>query len=321
MHFEQAVFLDRDSVGDDLDLSGLDGLAAHWTHYPATDAADTLARVRDAELVISNKVVLDRAILAECQRLKLICVAATGTNNVDLDAAREFGIVVSNVTAYGTPSVVQQVFALLLALTTRLFEHREAARDGRWADSPYFCVLDLPFRELAGKTFGIIGYGELGHGVAKVAEALGMQVLISQRPGGDGRPGRVPLEELLARADVITLHVPLADNTRNLMNAERLALMKPDAVLINAARGGIVDEQALADALQSGRLGGAALDVLSVEPPREGNLLLELDLPNLIVTPHVAWAARESRQRLMDQVADNIRAFLAGTPRNQVNAN
>jgi glycerate dehydrogenase len=318
MHFEKAVFLDRDSLGDDLDLSALDSLADHWDNYPATAAEDTLARVRDADLVLSNKVVLDRAILAECKRLKLICVTATGTNNVDLEAAREFGIVVSNVTAYGTASVVQQVFALLLALTTRLDEHRRAARDGRWANSPYFCVLGMPFRELAGKTLGIIGYGELGHGVEKVARAFGMEVLISQRPGGDGRPGRVPVDELLATADVVTLHVPLADNTRNLIGARELELMKDDAVLINAARGGIVDELALAEALEAGSIGGAGFDVLTVEPPRDGNVLLELDLPNLIVTPHVAWAATESRQRLMDQVADNIRAFLTGTPRNRV---
>jgi glycerate dehydrogenase len=318
MAFAHAVFLDRDSVGGDVDLSALTGLAGQWQHYPATDPDDTLARVRDAELVISNKVLLDRATLAECKRLKLICVAATGTNNVDLDAAREFGIAVSNVTGYATPSVVQQVFALLLSLTTRLEEHRAAARDGRWAASPYFCVLDLPFRELAGKTLGIIGFGELGHGVARVAEALGMQVMVSQRPGGAPRPGRVPLEELLARADVVSLHVPLAENTRHLIDTERLALMKPDALLINTARGGIVDEQALAEALQGGRLGGAGFDVLAVEPPRAGNILLQLDLPNLIVTPHVAWASRESRQRLMDQVAENVRAFLAGESRNRV---
>lgn len=320
MHFEKAVFLDRDSMGDDLDLSALDSLAAHWDNYPATAPEQTLERVRDADLVLSNKVVLDRAILAECKQLKLICVTATGTNNVDLDAAREFGIVVSNVTAYGTPSVVQQVFALLLSLTTRLQEHQAAAKDGRWAESPYFCVLGMPFRELAGKTLGIVGYGELGHGVAKVAEAFDMPVLISQRPGGDDRPGRVPLEELLKRSDVVSLHLPLTEDTRHLIGAEQLAMMKNDAVLINAARGGIVDEQALADALQAGTIGGAGFDVLSVEPPRDGNILLELDLPNLIVTPHVAWAATESRQRLMDQVADNIRAFIAGTPRNQVNA-
>lgn len=318
MHFEKAVFLDRDSMGGDLDLSALDGLASHWDNYPATAPDATLNRVRDADLVISNKVLLDRAILTECKRLKLICVAATGTNNVDLEAAREFGIAVSNVTGYGTPSVVQQVFALLLALTTRLDEHHTAARDGRWANSPYFCVLDLPFRELAGKTLGIIGFGELGHGVAKVAEAFGMEVIVSQRIGGEAKPGRVALDELLARADVVTLHVPLADNTRNLIGAEQLALMKPDAILLNAARGGIVNEEALAEALLSGQIGGAGFDVLAVEPPRDGNVLLDLDLPNLIITPHVAWAAKESRQRLMNLVTENIQAFLAGERRNRV---
>lgn len=318
MHFENAVFLDRDSMGDDLDLSALDSLASQWNHYPATTAEQTLARVRDAELVLSNKVLLDRDILAQCPRLKLVCVTATGTNNMDLVAAKELGIAVCNVTGYGTPSVVQQVFALLLALTTRLEEHRLAARDGRWANSPYFCVLGLPFRELAGKTLGIVGYGELGHSVAKVAEAFGMEVIISQRPGGEPRPGRVALDEVLQRADVVTLHVPLAENTRNLIDAPQLALMKNDAILLNVARGGIVNEQALAEALQTGQIGGAGVDVLSAEPPREGNVLLALDLPNLIVTPHVAWAARESRQRLMDLVVANIQAFLAGERRNRV---
>lgn len=318
MHFNQAVFLDRDSMGDDLDLSALDDLAAHWTHYPATSPADILARVRDADVVISNKVMLDAATLTACERLKLICVAATGTNNVDLVAARRLGIAVSNVTAYGTASVAQQVFALLLSLTTRLTEHHAAARDGRWANSPHFCVLDLPFRELAGKTLGIIGYGELGRGVARIGKAFDMKVIIAQRLGTTAQPDRVPLDDLLRQADVVSLHVPLADNTRHLINAERLALMKTDAVLINAARGGIVDEQALIEALQAGKIGGAGSDVLSNEPPRDGNPLLSLDLPNLIITPHVAWAARESRQRLMNQVAKNMRAFLAGEHSNRV---
>ena len=318
MHFNKAVFLDLDSMGSNLDLSALGPLATHWEQHSTTAPGETLERVRDAELVISNKVVLDHAILAECKQLKLICIAATGTNNVDLKAARELGIAVSNVTAYGTPSVVQHVFSMLLALTTRLEEHHEAARDGQWADSPYFCILDMPFRELAGKTFGIIGYGELGHGVARVAEAFGMELLISQRPGTEMQQGRVSLNDLLKRSDVVSLHIPLADNTRNLIGAEQLGLMKPDAILINTARGGIVDELALADALTTGNIGGAGFDVLTVEPPREGNVLLKLDLPNLIITPHVAWAAIESRQRLMDQVVDNIKMFLKGTRHNRV---
>ena len=318
MNFDQAVFLDLDSMGSNLDLSALESLATHWENHATTAADETLDRVRNAELVISNKVVLDRAILTQCNNLKLICLAATGTNNIDLKAAHELGIAVCNVTGYGTPSVVQHVFAMLLALTTRIEEHHEAARDGQWANSPYFCILDLPFRELAGKTFGIIGYGELGHGVARIAKAFDMQILVSQRPGGKPQQDRVPLNELLLRSDVISLHVPLADNTRNLIGSEQLSMMKKDAILINTARGGIVDEQALADALKSGEIGGAGFDVLTTEPPRDSNVLLELDIPNLIITPHIAWAANESRQRLIDQVVENIESFLKGEKRNRV---
>lgn len=316
--FEHAVFLDRDSVGNDIDLCDLTPLARQWTHYGTTSPQQALERLSQAQLVITNKVMLDRSLLANCPNLALICVAATGTNNVDLAAAQEFGITVCNVTAYGTASVAQQVFSLLLALTTRLDEHLVAARDGRWQRSPHFCVLDLPFRELSGKTFGIIGYGELGRGVAKIAAAFGMHILIAQRPGREVQAGRVSLDTLLKEADVVSLHVPLADNTRDLINAERLALMKPDAILINTARGGIVDESALLEALQQGRLGGAGFDVLGTEPPQAGNPLLASDLPNLLVTPHIAWAARESRQRLMRQVVANIQAYCAGNPINEV---
>jgi glycerate dehydrogenase len=250
--------------------------------------------------------------------LRLICIAATGTNNVDLAAARGRGIAVCNVTGYATASVVQHAFALILALTTRLAEHAAAARDGRWAASDLFCVLDFPFRELAGKALGIVGCGELGRGVARVAEAFGMTVLIAQRPGGPPQEGRLPLDELLARSDVVTLHLPLADNTRGLIGARELALMKPDALLIDTARGGIVDEAALVEALRCGRLGGAGVDVLAVEPPRGGSPLLDDPPPNLIVTPHVAWASREARQRLIEEVARNIEAFGEGRDRNRV---
>lgn len=318
MRFKHGVFLDRASVGADLKLCALDDLAEHWDFHPTTAPQETLPRILEADLVISNKVVLNRTTLATCKKLKLVCIAATGTNNIDLKAARELGVAVCNVTGYATPSVVQHVFSLLLALTTRLEEHQAAARDGRWAGSPFFCLLDMPFRELAGKTMGIVGYGELGQGVAKVAEAFGMKVIIAQRPGGEPQTGRVELNDLLAKSDVVSLHVPLADNTRNLLNAERLALLQPNAILINTARGGIVDEKALVEALRAGRIGGAGLDVLSEEPPVKGNPLLDLELPNLIVTPHVAWASLEARQRLMDQVAENIKAFLNGERLNRV---
>lgn len=315
----RGVFLDLDSMHPaDLDMSGLEACLADWRFHRATTVGQTAERVRSAELVVSNKVVLDRELLTANPQLRLICVAATGTNNVDLEAAAELGIAVTNVTRYATPSVVQHVLALMLSLTTRQREHATAALDGRWAEADQFCVLDFPFRELAGKILGIVGYGELGHGVARVAGALGMEVIISQRPGGAPKPGRVPFDEVLARSDVLTLHVPLAENTRDLIGAGQLARMKPDALLINAARGGIVVEQALADALRAGRLGGAGVDVLTQEPPVNGNPLLAGDIPNLIVTPHVAWASRESRQRLLDEIVENIRAFLAGESRNRL---
>ncbi len=314
----RGVLLDLDTLGDDLDLGRLRASLDDWTFHAVTAPEEVAQRIAGADVVVSNKVLLDGRAITAASPLKMIAVAATGTNNVDLDAARAAGIVVSNVTAYGTPSVAQHVFALLLALTTRLFEYRAAVADGRWASSPHFCLLDHPIRELAGKTLGVVGYGELGQGVARLAEAFGMRVLVAQRPGGSAQAGRVGLAELLPQVDVLTLHCPLTDATRNLIGAAELAAMRDDAVLLNAARGGIVDEAALVAALRAGTLGGAGFDVLTVEPPRDGNPLLEPGIPNLIVTPHIAWAARESRQRLIDQVAENIERFRTGDPRNRV---
>lgn len=313
------VFLDRESVdNEDLDCSALEAALPQWRFYPATGAEEVEARIRDAHVVVSNKVPLTATALAGATQLRLICVAATGTNNVDLEAAAARHVVVSNVRAYATPSVVQHVFALMLALAIRLPDYQRAVAAGRWAQARQFCLLDFPIRELAGRTLGIVGYGELGQGVARAAEAFGMRVLIAARPGGEPVTGRLPLRELLPQADVLTLHVPLTEHTRGLIGASELALLPAHALLINTARGGIVDEQALAEALRSGRIGGAGIDVLSEEPPRHGNPLLAPDIPNLIVTPHIAWASRESRQRMIDEVAHNIRAFLAGTPRNRV---
>lgn len=319
MPITQGVFLDLDTVDPgDLNRSGLHRVCPDWRFYGATPPNAVSERIRGAGLVVSNKVVLDSAALT-AQGLRLVCIAATGANNLDLATARERGIAVTNVTGYATAAVLQHVFALILALTTRLPGYQQLIRAGAWQRSDQFCVLDLPIRELAGKTLGVVGYGELGRAVARMAEAFGMGVLIAQRPGGpDGQRGRLPLEELLPRVDVLSLHCPLADNTRDLIGEPELALMRTDALLINTARGGIVDEGALARALRDGRIGGAGIDVLSEEPPVTGNPLLAPDLPNLILTPHIAWASRESRQRLLDEIAENIRAFLAGQARNRL---
>lgn len=305
----------------ELDLEDLEAVLPCWHWFDLTPEEVTAERIAGAAVVVTNKVPLTQAVLQGASALKLICIAATGTNNVDLAAATRHGITVCNVRGYGTPAVAQHVFALTLALSTRLLDYQHAVRLGRWQQSPQFCLLDYPIRELAGKRLGIVGYGELGRAVARLGEAFGMKLLLAQRPGAQPSGklwGRLPLQELLPQVDVLSLHSPLTPETRGLIGARELALMKPDALLINTARGGIVDEQALADALRAGRLGGAGVDVLSEEPPVRGNPLLAPDIPNLIVTPHVAWASREARQRLLDQVAANIRAFLAGQPRNVV---
>ncbi len=317
----RGVLLDRDSlqVGDDLELSTLEGCLPEWQSYAATAADETAERVAAAHVIVSNKVLISEEIMAAAPDLKLIAVAATGYNNVDVAAAHRRGIAVCNVRRYATPSVVQHTLSLILALTTRLFEHRADITTGQWQRSEQFCLLNHPIRELHGRSLGIVGYGELGRAVAAAAEAaFGMRILIAQRPGGEPQPGRVPLDELLGQVDVLTLHCPLDENTRGLIGAAEIAKMRDDALLINCARGGLVDEQALVAALREGRLGGAGFDVLSEEPPRHGNPLLADDIPHLILTPHNAWASRESRQRLVDQVAENIRAFLDGAPRNLI---
>ncbi|MGB5063285.1 MAG: 2-hydroxyacid dehydrogenase [Candidatus Competibacter sp.] len=310
------VFLDRDSLDcGDLDFSGLDRVLPDLRYYSATAPDQVAARIAGAGVVISNKVVLDAAALRHVPSLRLICIAATGFNNVDLAATSSRGVTVCNCRGYGTAAVVQHVFALLLALVTRLSDYRQAVREGRWQQARQFCLLDFPIRELAGKTLGIVGHGELGRGVARVAEAFGMRVLIAQRPGAvEEEEGRVPLPILLPQVDVLSLHCPLTPETRGLIGAWELALMRRDAILINTARGGLVDEALLADALRQGALGGAGVDVLSLEPPATDNPLLAPDIPNLIVTPHCAWGSRESRQRLVGQLVENIAGFLRGSP-------
>jgi len=317
----KGVFLDLGSLDmSDLDLQGLEKTGIDWQMYQKTAATEVAERVQGCEVVITNKVVLDAGVISQARQLKLICVAATGTNNVDLKAAAAQGITVCNVRAYGTPSVVQHVFTLLTALNTSLLDYRKDIVGGRWQQHDQFCFMDHPIRELSGMVMGIVGYGELGRGVASVAEAFGMQVLVAQRPGS-GQPAadRLALDTLLPRVDVLTLHCPLTPETENLLGRRELALMKDSAILINTARGGIVDEEALAEALRSGKLGGAGIDVLLQEPPVNGNVLLSADIPRLIVTPHIAWASRESRQRLLNQVVENIGSWQSGTPGRVVN--
>ena len=313
------VFLDLDSIDrDDLDLSKLNATLESWRWHGLIEQGDLAAVLGDADVVISNKVVLTEEHLAGAGRLRLVCVAATGTNNVDLEAAGKHGIAVCNVSGYATPSVVQQVFTLLLVLTTRFNQYNAAVKRGDWSNSRFFCLLDYPIRELAGRTMGIVGYGHLGKAVSKIAEAFGMEVLLAKRDAEDQRPDRIALHELLPRVDVLSLHCPLTESNRGLIGADELALMKKDAILINTARGGLVDEAALLEALANDRIGGAGLDVLEVEPPPAGYPLLRADLPNLLITPHTAWASAESRQRLLDEIALNIQAFKAGQVRNRV---
>lgn len=311
----KAVFLDHASIGpENLDGSSLHHLLPNLDLYDATSPDELAGRIADAELVIVNKVVLDRAALHHAPRLRMIAVTATGTNNIDLEAAAERGIRVCNARDYGTPSVVQHTFCLMLALANRLPAYMQDVRSGVWSGQRNFCLLHHPVMELSGKTLGIIGYGALGQAVAEMARQWGMRVLLANIPGQQYSPQdallRTGLPELLKQSDVVSVHCLLSERTRGLLGQSELAAMKPGALLVNTARGGIIDEPALLEALRTGHLGGAATDVLASEPPAEQDPMLTTDLPNLIVTPHCAWASQESRQRLLDQVVENLRAFI-----------
>lgn len=317
----RGAILDAESLGPGLELDGLEAELDEWHWYKRTPRERVAERIAPAEVVVTNKVVLDAAAIAAATRLRLVCVAATGVNNVDLAAAARAGVTVCNATGYATASVAQHTWALILALATRLADYRDDVRAGAWQRAPHFCRLDHPITELAGGTLGIVGHGTLGRAVAAGAPAFGMDALIAARPGSDNVPAdRAPLDRVLERADVLSLHCPLTDATRGLIGRAELARMKATALLINTARGGLVDPAALAAALRNGALGGAGIDVLGQEPPVDGDPLLADDIPNLIVTPHCAWGTRAARQRLVEQVHANIAAFRAGTPRNVVNA-
>ncbi len=315
----EIVFLDRESLSPETHLREPD-FPHRLTVHERTGADEVAARIRDAEIVITNKVPIGAAAIAAAPKLRLIAVCATGTDMVDVKAAKAGGVVVSNVRDYATTTVPEHVFALIFALRRSLLAYRDSVRSGRWQTSSQFCFLDHPIGDLAGSTIGIVGRGSLGRAVADIARAFRMEVLFAGRKG-DPAPSEpyVPFDVMLRRSDIVTLHCPLTPGTRNLIGAAELAAMERRPILINASRGGLVDEIALGAALRSGRIAGAGFDVATAEPPPADHPLMALlELPNFILTPHVAWASREGQQVLADQLVDNIEAFRRGTPRNVV---
>jgi len=314
------VFLDAGTVvlDGDVELSGLEALG-QFTPYDNTQPLDVVELAADAEVIISNKVLISREAIEKLPKLKFIAVSATGYNNVDITAARERGIGVSNVPGYSTDSVAQQVFAAILQHATHLAEYAADVARGDWENSEIYTILRYPCFELRGKKLGVIGFGEIGQAVGELGLAFGMQVLPYRRGAiADSRFQRAELDTVIQESDFLSIHCPLTPDTKNLLNADSLKKMKKSAFLINTARGGIVNEADLVSALKAGVIGGAAVDVLSAEPPR-GNPLSASEIPNLILTPHTAWAALEARQRLMEGVQANIEAYAKGEQRNIVN--
>lgn len=293
-----------------------------WVEHAETSPVETVERLCGAAIAIINKLPITAATVAMLPELKMIAVLATGTNNVDLDACRQRGIVVSNIRGYARHTVPEHVLALLLALSRNLIAWRETVRAGGWQQATQFCLFDHPIRDLHGATLGLIGSGALGDGVARLAEAFGMRVLRAERPGAATvRAGYTPFATVLAEADAISLHCPLTEDTRGLIGEAELRAMKSSALLINTARGAIVDEAALVRALREGWIAGAGFDVLSVEPPPADHPLLApelLALPNFLLTPHVAWSSRPAMQAVADQLLANLEAFAAGRPANVV---
>ncbi|PKF58535.1 glycerate dehydrogenase [Alteromonadales bacterium alter-6D02] len=301
------VLLDQQTLGDDISLTPLMTLFSQWKSYTHTEPQEIVEHSKDRQVIITNKVVIDELVMVQLPQLKLIAVAATGTNNIDLEAAQRLGIRVVNVEGYAGAAVAQHCFNLLLQLAGRSQEYHQFMQQGGWPQSQQFCHLGYTMTELAGKTLGIVGFGNLGKAVAKVAKAFDMHVLISDHPGVEFiREGRVSFEQLLSHSDVVSLHCPQTAHNELMINRETLALMKPSAFLINTARGGLVNEQDLVDALTEQVIAGAALDVLSTEPPTIDNPLLNYQGGNLVITPHIAWATKAARIRLVEILSDNI---------------
>lgn len=314
------VFLDLETVDNgDLDRGSLARSLPCWEWHEFSTADQVSVRISQADVVISNKCVLDRPAIEAASRLKLIALAATGTNNVDLKAASDHGVTVCNIRDYASDAVAQHAITLMLNLLTAQPWYWQSVRRGDWSNSRQFCLNDRPIRQAAGLTFGVVGGGVLGRATAKLAEGLGMRVLLAERKNRPPRPGRIAFEAVVKESDVLSIHCPLSDETRGLVDRELMQAMKRDALLINTARGAIVNETELAACLREGVIAGAGLDVLSQEPPPADHPLLAADIPNLIVTPHNAWASRSARQAALDQLAAIIEAFAAGSPLNAVN--
>ncbi|WP_206537840.1 NAD(P)-dependent oxidoreductase [Tatumella saanichensis] len=313
------VFADYASLDfGDLDPQVLQAAFPGVILYAETAPSQIVERLREAEVVLISELHLSAEILQQLPALKLILLAATGTNAVDLPAARWQGITVCNCRGYGTHSVAQHTLALLLALTNHVAPYHRLVSDGRWSDSPRFCLTDYPLNGLNGRQLVIAGQGELGNKVAEMARVFGLSVRFAALPGRPCTPDKLPLDSLLPQADILSLHCPLTDETAGMINGQRLAMMKPGALLINTARGGLIDEPALAATLRSGRLGGAALDVLSQEPPPRDHPLLADDIPNLLITPHIAWGTTDARQMAVQQLIENYQAWRCGAPIREV---
>ena len=315
----KGCILDKRSFDrDDIAVEKLTGQLPDWRQYESSEEAQVKERISGCDVVITNKVRLSRQTIENANELKLILIAATGTDNVDLKACKDQGVVVCNARQYSNPAVVQHTFNLILCLMSNFTRYQSDVESGKWSESDVFCLLDYPIRELAGRSIGIIGYGNLGRAVASVAKAFGMKVNLCQRPNTEPVSGRLPLHELLSVSDIVSLHCPLTTDTHHLINHSTLSMMKSESILINTARGAIIEPESLVSALRQGTIGGAGIDVLDVEPPPKDHPLLESGIPNLIVTPHNAWGTQESRQRLVDQMADNLKSWREGSPKNAV---
>jgi len=310
------VFLDSSSIIADIRPPAF---AHHWKDHPTTSPDQTVERLKGATIAITNKVQLRREALEQLPKLKMVAVAATGTDNVDIAFCNERGIVVSNIRDYSVHTVPEHVFMLILALRRNLLAFHADVRNGAWQAATQFCLFTHPVNDLYGSTLGIVGRGAIGKAVERIALSFGMKVLLSEHKGASEiRPGYTAFNSVIRNSDVITLHLPLNAQTRHLIGAEEISHMQAHTLLINSARGGLVDETALLEALRTKRIGGAGFDVLGKEPPTGGNPLLELDLPNFILTPHIAWSGRAAMQALADQLIANIEAYAAGSPRNRV---